>query len=222
MLFRSASAARDDELPAGHAAGTGLGFFLGVVGILFTLITAAYLMRMGIHSLLGHGGGDWARLPEPPLLWLNTGVLMLSSLAWRTASIAAREGDAKRMRAGLIVGGCLAIVFIGGQITVWRQLNMSGYILSAHSALCTAADDPFAPPNEQIVTGNPAVAFFYLITALHGLHLIGGLAVWGRTTARVLAGASIAAVKRPVELTARYWHFLLLVWLLMFTLLLLT
>lgn len=72
------------------------------------------------------------------------------------------------------------------------------------------------------MAGNPALAFFYLITALHGFHLLGSLGIWGRTTSRVLAGAEIAAVKRPVELSALYWHFLLLVWLLMFGLLLVT
>jgi cytochrome c oxidase subunit 3 len=62
-------------------------------------------------------------------------------------------------------------------------------------------------------------AFFHLITALHGLHLVGGLTVWGRTTARALSGDQAAAAQ-SVELCAVYWHFLLLVWLAMFGLLL--
>jgi len=211
-----------EEFDAGSAAGVFVGVFFGVVTVLFALVTAAYLMRMGVHGPMGHGGGDWARLPEPPLLWVNTGVLILSSLAWLAASGAAKRNDRARMRLGLILGGILAITFIAGQILVWRQLDAAGYYLAAHAALCTAVGDPLAGPIGQFLTGNPAVAFFYLITALHGLHLLGGLAFWAHTTARVVGGASAAAVRRPVELTARYWHFLLLVWLLMFGLLLMT
>lgn len=203
-------------------AGVGLGVFLGVATVLFALVTAAYLMRMGVHGPMGHGGGDWARLPEPPLLWVNTGILILSSIAWQVASSGARRGNALMLRAGLVMGGLLAITFIAGQIIVWRQLDASGYYLAAHSALCTAVADPLAQPIGQFLTGNPATAFFFLITALHGLHLLGGLAFWAGTTADVFAGAQIATVRQRITLTARYWHFLLLIWLMMFVLLLIT
>jgi cytochrome c oxidase subunit 3 len=179
-------------------------------------------MRMGVHAMLGHGGGDWTRLREPPLLWINSGVLALSSVAWRAARNAVRAGDIARVRTFLIVAGLLGIAFLLGQIAVWRELETSGYWLAARSSLCTAFPDPLAQPIDHFVTGNPAVAFFYLITGLHGLHILGGLAVWGRTSARVLAGADVAAIRRPVELNARYWHFLLFVWLVMFGLMLLT
>ena len=69
---------------------------------------------------------------------------------------------------------------------------------------------------------NPANAFFYLITALHGLHLLGGLVAWGRTTDKVRRGVEVAKVRLSVELCTTYWHFLLLVWVVLFTLLLFT
>lgn len=216
------SAAADGEARARRSdAGTGLGVFLGVVTVLFTIITSAYVMRMGVHGP-GHGGGDWTPLREPPLLWVNTGALILSSLAWQVAVIAADRGGSGRLRAGLLAGGLLGIVFLVGQIVVWRQLQASGYFLAAHGAICAPARDPLALPTDHFLSGSPAVAFFYLITALHGLHIAGGLVAWGRTASRVLGGAEIAAVRRPVVLTARYWHFLLFIWLLMFGLLLLT
>jgi len=203
-------------------AGTFLGVFLGVVAVLFTLITTAYLMRMGVHGPVGHGGGDWSTLPEPPLLWVNTAVLILSSLAWRSARIAAHADDKARLRIGLVAGGLLAVAFLVGQVVVWRQLEASGYFLSAQLGVCTTIDDPLAQPIGHFLSGNPAVAFFYFITGLHGLHMIGGLVAWGRTMVRVMGGATSAAVTHSVDLTARYWHFLLLVWLLMFGLLLMT
>jgi cytochrome c oxidase subunit 3 len=61
-----------------------------------------------------------------------------------------------------------------------------------------------------------------LITTLHGLHLLGGLVAWGRTTVRVLGGSEAVEVSRSVDLCAIYWHFLLVVWLAFFYLLLTT
>jgi len=58
------------------------------------------------------------------------------------------------------------------------------------------------------------------ITALHGLHLLGGLWVWGRTTARVLRGVEVGKVRLSVELCTVYWHYLFLVWLVLFAVLL--
>jgi cytochrome c oxidase subunit 3 len=104
------------------------------------------------------------------------------------------------LRAGLIAGGVLALVFLAGQLTVWRQLEEAG---------CG-------------ITATTMSAFFYLITALHGLHLAGGLAVWARTTGKVLGGSEAAEVVQSVDLCTLYWHFLLLVWVVMFGLLLLT
>jgi cytochrome c oxidase subunit III len=83
----------------------------------------------------------------------------------------------------------------------WRQLNQTGYF----------------------VTGNPATAFFYLLTAVHGLHLLGGLVVWGRTVARMTrAGVELIDIRLSVELCTLYWHYLLLVWLVLFAVLLST
>ncbi len=66
---------------------------------------------------------------------------------------------------------------------------------------------------------NPATAFFYLLTAVHGLHLLGGLAVWGRTMSRLLHGAGLPDLRLSVELCTVYWHYLLLVWLALFAVL---
>ncbi|WOK37695.1 heme-copper oxidase subunit III [Sphingomonas sp. C3-2] len=209
--------------PVGRAtAGTGLGVFLCVVTMLFALLTAAYLLRMGIHGPFGHGDGDWARLPEPPLLWLNTALLIAASGFWLVADRATRRGDINGLRLGLVAGGLLTLGFIVGQLIVWRQLNTSGYFLAVHFAFCADIANPFAMPTGRFMTGNPSVSFFYLITGLHGLHMLGGLGIWGHTLGRAVSGTDAAALRQSVALTARYWHFLLLVWLLMFGLLLMT
>lgn len=205
---------------------TGLAVFLCVVTMLFLLLTMAYLMHMSGHGTeSGESGGHWHTMPKPRLLWANSGVLLLSSLAWQAARRAARRGDATALRSALIGGGVLGLAFVAGQLFVWHELHEDGYFLSAQSGFCRidwgTSDQPLQTFH-PFLTGSPAVAFFYLITALHGLHLLGGVAVWGHATNQVLRGGAVAAVRQEVDLCGLYWHFLLLVWLWMFGLFLLT
>ena len=175
--------------PSLPPAKIGLGVFLAVVGSLFALFISAYSMRMNLV--------DWRELPVPRLLWFNTGVLVTSSIALQWAHMAARRNDLDGVIIGLCAGGASALIFLVGQLLAWRQLSLAGYF----------------------VTSNPANSFFYLITAVHGLHLMGGLVALGRTIAKVWRGAEMTQVRLSVELCAIYWHFLLLVWLVLLALL---
>ena len=167
----------------------GLGVFLAVVGSLFALFISAYSMRMNMV--------DWRALPVPRLLWFNTAILVLSSAALQWAQVAARRNDMDGVIVGLCAGGASAVTFLIGQLLAWRELSAAGYFLAS----------------------NPANSFFYLITAVHGLHLMGGLVALGRTTAKVWRGLAVTQVRLSVELCAIYWHFLLLVWLVLLGLL---
>lgn len=171
------------------AATVGVYVYFGVATVIFTLIAAAYIVRMGLPAVMEHGASDdWKPMPEPPLLWINTAVLMLSSLAWEAARRSVRREEAPRMRSMALTGNGLGLLFLAGQILLWWYYQASGYYLSA----------------------NPANAFFYLLTALHGLHLAGGIVAGART----LAGNPQRA-SRNVRLCAIYWHYLLLVWVLL-------
>lgn len=167
----------------------GLRLFLAVVTVLFMLLIIAYGSRMASE--------DWRPGPERSLLWLNTFMLILSSVAMQWAQFSARRRRMDGVKLGLFAGGAFAFAFLTGQVLVWRQLGMSGYF---------------------DVT-NPAIAFFYLITGLHALHLLGGLVAWGRTIAKLWGSFEAAQVQLSVELCTIYWHFLLLVWLVLFALL---
>ena len=171
------------------AATIGLGVFLAVVSSLFALFISAYFMRMQ--------AADWAQLPAPKLLWFNTGVLILSSVALQYAQVAARRGRMKDVGDGLIAGGLFAFTFLIGQLLAWKQLNAEGYFLAT----------------------NPANAFFYLLTGLHGLHLLGGLVALALTADTVWRGFDLGQMRLSVKLCAIYWHFLLLLWLVLFSLL---
>jgi cytochrome c oxidase subunit 3 len=180
------------------AAPTGLRVYFAVASVLFLLVGAMYLMRMGV----GHIGFglDWRPTPKPWLLWVNTFLLILCSVIFQQAHIEARREQTDRVVVLLLIAGLFSFAFLAGQLTVWQQLSNRGYYLAT----------------------NPANSFFYLITTLHGLHLVGGLIAWTRTTARAWNGVEMASVRPSVDLCATYWHFLLVVWLAFFCLLLVT
>jgi cytochrome c oxidase subunit 3 len=167
----------------------GLRVFLAVVTVLFSLLIMAYGSRMEFE--------DWRPAPPVRLLWLNTAMLVLSSIAMQWARSSYRRGEIDRVTIGLIGGGIFALAFLAGQLVAWQRVNaMVAFDIK-----------------------NPAIAFFYLITALHGLHLLGGLVAWGRTTAKVFLAIDVVHMRLSVELCTVYWHFMLLVWLILFGLL---
>jgi cytochrome c oxidase subunit 3 len=157
------------------------------------LSISAYLLRMQL--------ADWRPTPKPTLLWINTGVLMLSSaaLAW-ARSAADGDGDLAQVRRRLLAASAAALVFVAGQIVAWRELSTGGYGVSA----------------------NPASSFFFLLTGLHAAHVLGGVIALGRTTARAWSGNDPARLRLGLALCNTYWDFLLVVWLILFGLLLLS
>lgn len=178
-------------------AKVGLWVFLAVVTSLFGLFMSAYYMRMG-H---GHQASDWAPIAEPHVLWLNSVLLIFSSVTMQWARANLLRGNARRTFEMLLIAGLLTFAFLAGQLYAWQQLEQSGF---------------FSPRN-------PALAFFYLLTAVHGLHLLGGLFVWARTLLRMRReGFELIEARLSVDLCAIYWHYLLLVWLVLFALLLST
>lgn len=173
-------------------AKVGLRVFLGVVTVVFTLLIIAYADRM----LQPY----WRPLTEPGLLWLNTALLILSSVALQWARINARRGRMDQVTYGLYAAGVLTVGFLAGQLLAWQQMVELDYFAAT----------------------NPANAFFYLLTALHGVHILGGLVAWGRSAAKLWRGAEVVDLRLGIELCAAYWHYLLGVWLILFALLLLT
>ncbi|MDP4837310.1 MAG: cytochrome c oxidase subunit 3 [Burkholderiales bacterium] len=163
--------------------------FLGVVAVLFTLLIVAYAGRMAYE--------DWRPAPQIKLMWANTLVLFLGSLCLELAQYAVRRGQQKLLRRSLLAAGLCTLIFLLGQAQAWRELGALVFF--------------------QVT--NPAIAFFYLITGLHGLHLLGGLVVWGQTLVRLWRGFELEKIRHSVELCTIYWHFLLLVWLVLFGLL---
>lgn len=168
-------------------AEVGLTAVLAAVSMLFIGFVSAYLVR--------RGAPDWVQLALPPILWLNTALLLASSV---TLELACRAAGGRRWElAGRHVGLTLLLAagFVGGQLVAWRQLVAAGLYLQ---------------------TG-PHSAFFYLLTGIHGLHVLGGVVALLLASVRLRAAAATA--RRFLRLAAIYWHFLGLVWLVLFALL---
>ncbi len=166
----------------------GLRVFLAVVGSLFALVVSAYSMRMQLP--------DWWSPPVPPVLWANTAIIAISSLFLQYAKGCAHRGDLDGVKRGIAAGGASAIAFLIGQAIAWRHLAAAGYFLAS----------------------NPANSFFYLITAVHGLHVLGGLVALGRAADRAWRGRDMGKLRLSVDLCTTYWHFLLFVWVVLFAL----
>ena len=170
----------------------GLRFIMFVSTIFFCLFIVTYSDRM-VYP-------DWQRMPEPWLLWINTAVLFFSSMVFVSTQIASKNNQFQIVKNRLLLIGFLAFAFLIGQLLVWQQLIANGYYVST----------------------NPSNAYFYVFTALHGLHLLGGLVYWYLTIKKVWISSNIVVsnTKHTVDLCAIYWHFLLAVWVVLFGLML--
>jgi len=175
-----------------HIGKLGLRYIMIVSTIMFCLFIVTYGDRM-IYD-------DWIRMPEPFLLWINTIILFISSFVFVRIQIASKKNQFEKARRDLFIIGFLALAFLIGQLFVWQNLVDAGYYVS----------------------GSPANAYFYLFTALHGLHLLGGLVYWVMTIRKVwnINNIDIRKAKHTIELCSIYWHFLLAVWIVLFGLML--
>lgn len=203
-------------LPGSHddftssAPKVGLWAFLCVVSSVFLIFTAAYFMRMdsthgGVaSSMVMHA---WHPVGEPPILWFNTLILLGASVMFELARRAATVPDIARTRSMLGFAAVLTLAFLSGQVVAWQIV----------------ASEIGGPDRS-----NAAFSFFVLLTAVHGLHLLGGLFVLTRGIARLWQGfdatnlLAVDSIRQTIALCATYWHFLAIVWLGLFLLLLST
>ncbi|MBI1955026.1 MAG: cytochrome c oxidase subunit 3 [Acidobacteria bacterium] len=185
---RLAEAGSEQVLPYTNAD-LGLWGLLATVTMLFAGFTSAYLVR--------RVAGDWQPIAPPSLLYLNTVVLVLSSMALEVARVSRRSGQQTAFRAWISACALLGISFLGGQILAWRQLEGLGIYLPT----------------------SPHSSFFYLLTGLHSVHLLGGVVSLLYAFRRTWSYGSHQVEPATLRLSATYWHFLTGIWLYLFFLL---
>lgn len=164
---------------------------LATVSMLFAGFASAYLVR--------RAGTDWQRIPLPAILWVNTLVLLASSGTMEAARTAPQRGAAPAARRWLAVTALLGLAFLGGQFSAWRQLAAQGVYLPT----------------------NPYSSFFYMLTAVHGVRLLGGIGALGYALWRVSRADWNPAVSGVLDGCATYWHFVDGIWVFLYLLLLL-
>ena len=170
-----------------------LGMWFALTGIvmLFAAFTSALVVRKGMSF-------DWIPVCAPRVLWLNTFVLMASSLTLELSRRSLRRGAAGEFIRWLSATLVLGLGFLAGQLMAWRELASRGVYLAS----------------------NPGSSFFYVLTAAHGLHLLGGVVALGYVVLRARRIAFGEVRRAPVEVTAIYWHFMDALWIYLFFVLL--
>ncbi|MBV8503070.1 MAG: bb3-type cytochrome oxidase subunit III [Paucibacter sp.] len=152
----------------------------------FMGVATALFSLFAVAYVMRLSANDATAIALPWQLWLSTAWLVAGSVLLQQAAWRAHRGLTSR--AAMLAGGACALAFVANQAWAWQAL------LGARVSFI----------------GNPAGSFFYVLTALHALHVAGGLVAW----AWVQRSSDLAAWR--VTLCARYWHFLLLVWVALF------
>lgn len=167
-------------------ASTGIWVALAAISMTFAALTSALIVRRG-------GAVDWRHFTLPSILYLNTVVLLASSvtLEFGRRRVAAYMGglrsSGQHPARWLYITLSLGLLFVAGQYLAWRQLSAEGLYLAT----------------------NPSSSFFYVFTAGHALHVLGGLG----GLARVISKLKHLDLRRStLDATARYWHFMGVLW----------
>jgi cytochrome c oxidase subunit 3 len=152
--------------------------------MVFAAFTSALVVRRGLSD-------DWASMPKPPILFVNTVVLLLSSAALEVARRALKAGLRTRFNTWWTAGTVLGLLFLGGQMLAWNELKNAGVYIAS----------------------NPSSSFFYVLTAAHAFHLLGGVSALAYVDVQALRLSLGPAKRTAIDISAIFWHFLDGLWL---------
>ena len=157
----------------------GLYVLLAASVMVFVAFSGAFVFRRGLS-------GDWASMPKPPILFLNTAILPASSLALEVARRALKAGLRSKFNAWWSAGAVLGVVFLFGQALAWQRLKDLGIYMAT----------------------SPSSSFFYILTASHAFHLVGGVAALIYVAVESLRFSQGPARRTVIDISAIFWHFL--------------
>lgn len=167
-----------------RASFTGLFVLLAASTMVFAALTSAFVVRRGLSD-------DWTSMHKPPILWLNTAILLASSVVLDRSRGALKRHDRSKFNTWWTAGTVLGILFLVGQGIAWYQLKSQGVYISS----------------------NPSSSFFYVLTASHAFHLMGGVAALVYVDVQALRLRLGPAKRTAIDVTAIFWHFLDGLWL---------
>lgn len=151
--------------------------------MVFAALTAAFVMRRSMAD-------DWVSIHKPPILWVNTAVLLASSLVLDRSRHALKARDRSKFNLWWTGATALGVLFLVGQAIAWTQLKDAGVFIAT----------------------NPSSSFFYLLTGVHAFHLLGGLTALVYVDVQALRLRLGPAKRTVIDVTAIFWHFLDGVW----------
>lgn len=167
----------------------GMWIALGSISMLFAALTSAYIFR--------ETKADWISIQLPSSLWISTAAILASSISFELARRALRLSRHALFSRWITLTSALGLCFLIFQIVAWRDLRAQGVYVNT----------------------NPHSSFFYLLTSLHAVHLVGGLIALLAVTAAALRSRIGFRKRNVAEVTAIYWHFMDALWIYIFVLL---
>ena len=174
-----------------------LRFIMGVVSVLFFLFIITFLARSQYPDFEALAGQPWQPFSDASKLWMNTFILAFASLSIQFGVRRAKERKLDGVVIGVSLSAFFSILFLVAQLDLWRGMLEMGFYLNT----------------------NPANSYFYALTGIHGLHLLGGLIVLANVVFRVWYDERSSSLSRPLQHCATYWHFMFAIWLVLFALL---
>ena len=161
----------------------------GIATVLFSLIFTSYIYTLPPEQ-------DTKYLLRPNLLWINTSILFFVTYFFSKITNDLKKKETLKVKKNILIVGRLSYLFLFGQVIFWFQLMKSGNYISTNSYFSS----------------------FYVFTALHGLHLLGGLFFWGKVSSKVLKldQNKIIEEEKNISALSLYWTYLLIVWLMFF------
>jgi cytochrome c oxidase subunit 3 len=167
---------------------------LASIVMLFTSLSSAYIVRSATIN-------DWYPLPLPRIMFVSTGLILISSVTLEYARRRLKRSLQDSYGRFLLLTLLLGLTFLASQLSAWRELARQGIYLAS----------------------SPHSSFFYLLTGVHAVHLIGGLMMmgflWLRSRRQVDTPALLARRQASADAVAIYWHFMDGLWIYLFLLL---
>jgi len=167
---------------------------IGSILMLFVALTSAYIVRSASSN-------DWQPIAMPKVLWLSTALILISSITIEVSRRSLKQQRDQGYGRWLMMTVALGLAFLATQLLAWRQLVRQGVYLAS----------------------NPYNSFFYLFTAAHGLHLLGGILALGylllRTTRKRSTVEGELRRAGAADAATIYWHFMDGLWVGLFLLL---
>ncbi|HEY4656549.1 MAG TPA: cytochrome c oxidase subunit 3 [Cyclobacteriaceae bacterium] len=178
-----------------HPKKFALWLFIGSVVMVFAALTSAYIVRQA--------EGNWMVFDLPPLFWVNTGVILVSSVTVHWAYHSAKKDNLEMIKLALSITTILGIAFLVGQYLAWGQMVDSNVY--------------FVNDRASAVSGS----FVYVISGLHGLHIVSGIIFLFIVLVATYRYRIHSKNLAQLEMCITYWHFLGGLWLYLFLFLLL-